>query len=400
LIGHAELQPFGSVSPQAKKRKRIALLVETSLGSGKEILRGISQFARETGNWEIFHTPRGLEDAVPEWLESWEGDGVIARIQGENMLSSLKKLKTPIVDVLGVPANDFPLVHVNDELISQRVARHFLDRDFSHFAFYGIKGENWSHRRESAFRIATESGQTFSQIHSIRGKWEGDRNHFSELQQWLLDLPKPVAIMVCSDQLGLTLLEACRAVNLTVPEHVAVVGVDNDLALCEVVTPNLSSVRGGHNRVGYEAANLLNRIIEGSPPPPDPTIVDPNEVVIRESSDSRCISDPAVRTAVQFIREHLSETITNDTIAKASGISKTRLQIRFRDAVGMSLNQFLGERRLLRAEHLIRSTDLTFADIAERCGFRHHEYLGHVLKRKRGVTPKQLRNKANTSSTL
>ena len=89
------------MKPQTSRRKRIALLVETSLGSGREILRGISLFARRIGNWEIFHAARGLEDAVPEWLKSWGGDGVIARVQDEEMLSTLKNLNSPVVDVWG-----------------------------------------------------------------------------------------------------------------------------------------------------------------------------------------------------------------------------------------------------------------------------------------------------------
>ena len=64
----------------------------------------------------------------------------------------------------------------------------------------------------------------------------------------------------------------------------------------------------------------------------------------------------------------------------------------------MSLHEFLAERRLLRAEKLIQSTDLTFADIAERCGFRHHEYLGYVLKKERGMTPRELRMEERSSS--
>ncbi|MEM1297449.1 MAG: XylR family transcriptional regulator, partial [Verrucomicrobiota bacterium] len=228
------------------KRKRIALLVETSLGSGREILRGIAEFSRQIGNWEIFHAARGLEDDVPEWVESWRGDGVIARIQTAEMALALKKLKIPVVDVLGVPSHDFPLVHVNDEMISQRVAEHFWQREFRHFAFYGIEGENWSQRREAAFRQFTEQGDSYSLLNSERGRSEGVGAHFSQLQKWLTKLPKPVAIMVCSDQRGLFLLEACRAAQIVVPEQVSVVGVDNDLALCEVGTPNLSSVRGGH----------------------------------------------------------------------------------------------------------------------------------------------------------
>ena len=382
----------------SQSRRQIALLVETSLGSGREILRGIAQFARDYANWEIFHAARGLEDSVPDWLKAWDGDGVIARIQNEGMLHSLKKLEPPIVDVLGVPVHDFPLVQVDDVEISKQVARHFFERDFVHFGFYGIKGENWSQRRQDALRQAIGSAGSFTHIHSLRGESEGDSNHNFELQQWLVALPKPVAIMVCSDQRGLALLEACRAVGLTVPEQVSVVGVDNDLAFCEVATPNLSSVRGGHMRVGFEAAKLLNHLIDGQSPPDTPVLVAPNEIVVRESSDSRSISDPAVRDAVRFIRERLSEAITKEDIAKAVGISKTRVQVRFRAALGMSIREFVAERRLLRAEKLIVATDLTFADIAERCGFRHHEYLGYVLKKRRGITPRQLRSRAESPS--
>ena len=384
---------------QTSKRKRIALLVESSLGSGRSILRGISQFARQVGNWELLYAPRGLEDVVPDWLESWEGDGVIARIQDEGMLSALKKLKIPVVDVLGVPDHDLPLVRVDDEKISRKIAEHFLNRSFDHFSFYGIEGESWSRRREDAFRQATASGKSYAAFNSLRGISECNSSHFSKLKEWLLSLPKPVAMMTCSDQCGLTLVEACRAADITVPEEVAVVSVDNDRALCEVATPNLSSIRGGHQKVGFEAANLLNRLIDDTPVSLNRILISPNEIVVRDSSDARSISDAGVRNAIQFMREHLSEPITNETIARAVGLSRTRMQVRFRAEVGMSLREFLAERRLRQAEKLIQSTDLTFADIAERCGFRHHEYMGYVLKKERGVTPRKLRMEVSSLSS-
>ncbi|MBC8148056.1 MAG: helix-turn-helix transcriptional regulator [Verrucomicrobiaceae bacterium] len=99
------------------------------------------------------------------------------------------------------------------------------------------------------------------------------------------------------------------------------------------------------------------------------------------------------------MREHLSEPIANETIARAVGLSRTRMQVRFRAEVGMSLREFLAERRLRQAEKLIQSTDLTFADIAERCGFRHHEYMGYVLKKERGVTPRKLRMEVSSLSS-
>ena len=214
---------------------------------------------------------------------------------------------------------------MDDEQFSHQIGQHFIDRHFPHFASYGIEGESWSQRRGEAFRKVSESGESFAWINSLRGISEGDSAHFSKLKQWLLELPKPCAVMVCSDQCGLTLLEACRAAEIIVPEQLAVVGVDNDLALCEISTPNLSSVRGGHRLVGFEAANLLNKIINGEPTPSERILIPPNQIVVRETSDSRSIPDPVVRNAIQFIREHFSEPITNEDVAKAVGLSRTRL---------------------------------------------------------------------------
>lgn len=260
-------------------RKRIALLVETSLGSGREILRGIARYARQVGDWQLFHRAGGLSDSMTDWMENWEGDGVIARVQNQTTLDRLSTLGLPVIDVLGVCENPFPLVHVDDEAIARRVADHFRLRDFVHFAFYGIEGENWSERRARFFREACLGARSF---HSLETPRRGRGTHsdgFHDLQQWLRDLPKPVGIMVCSDQRGLELLEACLSMDLSVPEEVAVIGVDNDTALCEISEPPLSSVRGGHFTVGFEAARALDALLEGQTLPPGPFLVPPKEIV-------------------------------------------------------------------------------------------------------------------------
>ncbi|MEM0968717.1 MAG: DNA-binding transcriptional regulator [Verrucomicrobiota bacterium] len=367
---------------------QVALLVETSLGSGREILRGIASFARQNGSWELFHAARGLDDPVPEWLENWEGHGIIARIQNEEIAIALKKMNVPIIDVLGVCPTGFPLVHVDDEKIASRAAAHLWERGFQHFAYFGMKQENWSQRRQVAFRAATAKAASFHALEI------GDHApaHFETTRLWVSKLPKPAGIMVCSDQRGLLLLEACRAEGISIPEDIAIVGVDNDTTLCEVAAPSLSSVRGGHARVGFEAARLLNRWIQtGDSPEVGPHLVSPNEVITRSSTDSRAVNDPAIRNAMRHIRLHLAEPITNETIAAAVGLSRTRFQTRFRKATGLTVREFLTETRLKRATQLITSTDLTFADIAERTGFRHHEYLGYILKQKMGQTPSELR---------
>lgn len=379
-------------------RRRVALLVETSLGSGREILKGIARYSRQNANWQLFHGAGGLAEAVPDWLEEWEGDAVIARIQNRETRERLEKLDIPVVDVLGVSENPFPLVHVDDVAIATLAARHFLDRDFQHFAFCGIESENWSERRGRAFREAARDCLSFHEFHSPRIRDSRTPREFQRLQAWLRDLPKPTAMMVCSDQRGLELLEACLSESISVPEEIAVVGVDNDLALCEISDPPLSSIRGGHFNVGFEAARLVEHLLNGGSAPRGPLLVPPNGLVERESSRVRAIDDPVVAHGVHYIRRNLADSLTNDAIARAVGISRTLFQQRFRAAMQKSIREFILERRVERALLLIESTDLPFAEIADRSGFRHQEYLGQVIKKATGKTPGTLRREASMKS--
>jgi len=379
----------------ALARKKIGLLVETSLGSGREILKGIARYARYSGDWQLFHAAGGLSEMIPNWLENWDGDGIIARIQNDEVSKKLSELKIPVIDVLGVCKNRFPLVHVDDEAISRLAALHFSERNFRHFAFYGIENENWSMRRGEAFRNACETGESFSILEMPRRSHGKSVNSFQRLQKWVRDLPKPVGIMVCSDQKGLELLEACLSEEIPVPEQVAVIGVDNDAALCEIADPPLTSIRGGHSNVGHEAAAMMDRLLQGQPSGPTPLRVPPIEVVERESSGSVAINDPTVAKGLKFIREHLSESINNDSISRAAGISRTLFQKRFREAMGTSIREHILARRIERATSLIEQTDIPLAEIAFRSGFRHQEYLGQIIKKATRNTPGELRRRAH-----
>lgn len=378
------------------RRRRVALLVETSLGSGREILRGIARYARENAEWQLFHAAGGLSEAIPDWLETWQGDAVVARIRDRDRVEALAALGIPVVDVLGGCETPFPLVHVDDARIGALVAQYLLDRDYLHLAFYGIEGENWSRRRADAFlgKAAKMGGAaSLHQFHSPRRRISPTAE-FRALRDWVAGLPRPAGVMVCSDQRGLELMEACRALDIAVPEEIAVVGVDNDLALCELSDPPLSSVRGGHFRVGFEAARLVDCLLAGHEPPPGPLLAPPNGIVERESSSLRAIRDPAVAKGVQYLRERLAESLTNESIARAAGLSRTVFQQRFRAAMGHSIREYILLRRVERARLLIETTDITLAEVAERSGFKHQEYLGQIVKKLTGETPGQMRKRA------
>jgi LacI family transcriptional regulator len=383
---------------RSRSRPHIALLVETSLAPGRDILRGIARYVREHDPWGLYHEPHGLDDRAPDWISRWRGDGIIARIQSPHMAQAIAASGLPVVDVLGtVRGLPFPLVHVDNGAIARMAAEHLLERGLRHFGFFGIEGENWSEERYAAFCVAVTPVQGgLAQVHSYqlprdaltRRSWERVENR---LARWVAALPKPVGVLVCSDQRGPQFLEACRRAGVGVPEDIAVIGVDNDEPLCEVCSPPLSSVEASHISVGYEAAALLDRLLRGIVPPRKPLLITPEQVITRLSTQMLAVSDPAIASALQMIREHAHEGVHVDAIARHAGLSRSVLQRRFRSQLKRSVHQEILSVRIKRARELLIKTKLPLAIVAERAGFKHQEYMGAVFKAHFGITPAKVR---------
>jgi LacI family transcriptional regulator len=377
----------------------VALLVETSLASGRDLLRGIARYAREQGPWSLFHAAGGLEESVPPWLKGWKGDGIIARVTTSAQAARLRRTGLPVVDVLGlVPEAGFPLVRVDDAAISHLAAEHFIERGIDHIAFIGLREENWSTRRGEALRRATANAPSrrrisfhlreVSRAELESQPWEERQN---DLAAWIAQLPRPCGLMVGSDQLGPDVLEACRRVPVVVPDEIAVVGVDNDEPLCDVCHPPLSSVWPDHLEAGFQAAALLHRLMRGEAPPEGAQIIAPKHVVTRLSSDVLAVDDPAVASALRLIRDQACRGISVDEIARGAGVSRSVLQRRFRARLGQTIHDYLVSARLKRAVEFLTASDLSLGDVAERCGFTHQEYMGAVFKQRLQRTPAQVR---------
>ena len=381
-----------------RRRPHVALLIETSLGSGRDILRGVARYVLEHEPWALYHEPHGLEDSVPQWLRRWNGDGIIARIQTRRVAQALAASGIPVVDVLGVvPALPFPLVHVDNVAIARMAAEHLLERGFRRFGFFGIEGENWSEQRYAGFCAAVAAVEPQVPIYRLprdakgRRSWERAEN---QVARWITALPKPAGILVCSDQRGSQFLEACRRAGVSVPNQLAVVSVDNDEPLCAVCLPPLSSIEPGHMNVGYQAAALLNDLLRGASPPRKAFALQPLETVTRLSSDTLSVADPRIRMALQLIRVQAPAGVRVDGIARQVGLSRSVLQRRFRALLHRSIHQEIVNVRIQRARELLTETGISLAAVAARAGFKHQEYLGAVFRARVGKTPAQVRAEA------
>ena len=374
---------------------QVALLVETALSSGRDILKGISQYVHEHEDWQVFHYTGSLGVMVPEVLAHWDGDGIIARVNQKEMLQVIRQKQVPVVDVLGnVRDSGFHCVKSDNEKISNLVFDHFYERGFKSYGFLGVEGEAWSEEREFAFSgrvVGASCAYSAKKVSHFLKQHSSWNTYLAQLASWLSDLPKPVAIFVCSDQFAPDLTSACAAAKLRIPDDVAIVGVDNDPAFCEVVRPSLSSVDANHVQIGYTAASLLGDMLAGRRQVHQEIRSAPNGIVTRQSSDAFALDDEGLKKAMSAIRTHACEGIGVDEIAKVAGYSRSVLQRRFRSMLGRTVHDAVLSTKLDRAKELLTLTRLSLIEVSLRSGFNHQEYLNHVFKARLGMTPGEYR---------
>ena len=162
---------------------------------------------------------------------------------------------------------------------------------------------------------------------------------------------------------------------------------------------SLSSVAYDGERVGYEAAALLDRLMRGEQPPPEPVLLPPKGLVVRQSSDIMAIEEPEIVAAVCYIREHACHGINVADVVEHVGLSRTLLERRMRKAIGRTPGEEIVRLRFSRVQQLLADTGLSLAAIADRCGFEHSQYMAEAFKKHFGLTPGAYRTSRRPAKT-
>lgn len=381
------------------KRRSVALLIETSNSYSRGVLEGVAEYVRHHERWSIFLPEQERGGTPPSWLTRWNGDGIIARIETDEIAQAIRPLGLPVVDVSAARhLPDIPWVETDDQAIAQLAVGHLVERGFRNFAFCGDPGFNWSKWRRHHFEsfVNKAEGQFFCHDclpqTSRDYSWTRDKR---ALASWVGTLPRPVGILACYDIQAQKLLDVCRELEVAVPEEIAVLGVDNDTLLCDLAEPPLSSVICNTRRTGYEAASLLNRLMNGEQIGSSPILVEPLGVKTRQSTDVLAITDPEIAMAVRFIREHAFEGINVSDVLRAVPMSRRVLESRFRKLLGRTPHEEISRLKLEKIKQLLADTDLPLAEIAVRTGFEHDEYLSVFFRKATGVPPGKYRRAMN-----
>lgn len=208
----------------------------------------------------------------------------------------------------------------------------------------------------------------------------------------LKKLPTPLGVLALNDVVAAEVIDAAELAGLSVPTDIAVLGIDNDPVLTELGTVPLSSIDIARERVGYEAAALLDRLMRGEPAPQSPILVQPLGVVTRRSTETIAVHDADIARAARYIRDHFREPICVADVAAHTFLSRRRLQDRFQAAIGHGMNEEITRQRLEFAKHLLTQTNHKIAMIASLSGFSSAHRMSKVFQRVLSTTPQTYRH--------
>lgn len=363
-------------------------------GYVQNVQLGISDYILQRPEW-IWTRLLPLED-IRGQLHRRQVDGVICHVN-EDWWSDVEALGIPVVDVSNwVPQGKFPRVLSDDGLVGEMAARHLMGLGLRSFGLVNAVAAVFSNLRADAFaRAVSQAGHAIS----VHGKTPSPGTPAASvpngagqsLAAWVKALPKPSGVFATTDEAAANVLEACRIMRTSVPDELCVLGVDNDELIGRFTHPPLSSIALPCQKIGFEAARLLDELMSGATSPTQPMLFAPVGVVSRQSTDILAIPDDDVRQAVRFIRDNLHAGITVTDVLREVPVNRRYLERKFVQHVGRSPLQEIRRMRLEKARELLAGTDLSMPAVAKRSGFPSGERLANVFHQITGQTPTQYR---------
>lgn len=402
----------GSISGRRVIRRQVLLL----LGYYNVTLHsGIIRYAKEAG-WALDDSYQ-RSGMTPVW---WSGDGILSLITSPKDVRAWENFpaKLPIVDLSqGWVADSMPeadrifgqgkhRVHYDNRKIGVLAADHFLQRGFRHIAYLNV-GNYWHEaQRIPVIRERVQAaGASFYEIDFYHHFFRDAANVLEnrrEAQEWLTktirNMPKPLGIVLSSDDWANCVLQACQAADVAVPEEVGVLGCDNDPTVCHCTPVPLSSIDANWDAIGYEAASLLDRLMDGEKIPVTSLLMPPVGVVTRMSTNILAVSDPRIAKALSYIWDHYADAIGAEEVAREAGLNRRTLERGFRKHLNRSVWQEITRTRVEKAKSMLWDTKVKAHEIAEQCGFSGIVAFSKVFLRLTGMRPSEYRKMRSTEN--
>jgi len=382
--------------------KRVVVALRMAGIAGQDKLNGIFQYLSEGHRWTlaIYRTQHEFSAAAVRDEVARGADGFILGIPGaDEAMRAVAASGLPAVAMNIAPAplargGGWVLVKSDARAVGREAAQTLLQQGvYKSYGFMGYRtDDDWSRERGHAFRATlAEAGfivRMFDATH-----YPDRMEDRSALLEWLDSLPKPCGILAACDDAAFEILDLCKETGTPVPQEVGVLGVNNDPILCEHAEPRLSSVQPDFTREGYLAAQLLDH---GLAKHRGQTVfVGVKQVVHRESTYPQSNSGRLVQKALAWIERHATSPITSTEIAAHLHISRSLLDLRFRELQRETVHDAVVRIRLVELKRRLLTTRDTIEKITADCGWSNANAAKNLFKRRFGVSMRDFRASAH-----
>lgn len=378
---------------------KILILIDYSSEFSRELLRGIIHYSKDFGPWTFYRLPSYYKslygkEGIANWARKWGADAIIAQWDTEGR-TLLKELDIPVILQNYRERSDYFSNLTGDYIeTGAMAARFFAQKGFRDFAFYGNQGVIWSMERGGGYK---------NEVEKIGGHYYGFEVESVEdsqmesglplLDEWLLSLPKPIALFACDDSFALQVTETCKINNINIPDEISLLGVDNDELICNISDPPISSIVLDVEKGGYEAGRLLHQLIRKEKNEPFNIVINPVRIEARLSTEKYVISNKYIMTVVKYIEENFASDISITDFTKLVPLSRRLLEIKFKEELGTSIYQFLINFRIEYFANLLLTTDEPLYELALRSGFNDCKNISRTFKKLKKCTPVEYKNK-------
>lgn len=377
--------------PVPSQQKRILVAIPSNGSDGQSRFKGIFEYANERTRWrfDIKNDQRVIEDFLRSGPDLDLYDGIIAGFNididadpGPLKAFSRRKPVLLVNESLTAwlkPGGLHRAVFVDNESLGHEAARYFKSLGhFATFAFYtGRTSYTWSEERLCAYRQALKD---VSSVVFLAGSPEN-------LAQRLCALPRPIALFAANDIFANDAINACLNLGLNIPGDIMVLGCDNDPICCEGIRPRITSIEPDFTQVGFRAALTLDRLMHRRGKDlPSVFRVAKCKIVERESAQPVQPATVLVDRAVSFISANACRGIGVPDVVRHTCVSRSLLDLRFRQLRGRSIHQEILDVRFARLTDLLRVSTSSIGLLASECGFNDTDNLMRQFKRRYGCT--------------
>jgi LacI family transcriptional regulator len=286
------------------------------------------------------------------------------------------------------------MINTDDRRVGEMAFGHFFRRGYQTVAYCGPREHRASLLRWDGLQAAAAAHGCHCDHYALKPE-EDTFLHPARLRRtlatWLKKLPPRSGVLCFTDRVAIAIAEAAEEARLRVPADLAILGVGNDLTRLDFAHTEISSVELPSSQIGRAAAELLLDLIRRRRKAPAETLFRPPKIVTRRSTDHFAVADETVALALDHIREHRSNTIYVNDVARAAGVSRRVLEQRFRAALGLTVYSVVQRVHLERAQELMADPGLTLAEVAYGSGYENQRHLNLAFRRLLQATPGQYR---------